>query len=322
MPLIESSYHPPVYLQNPHFQSIYPFVFRQHWTIRYERERLTMPDGDFLDLDWSKVPSKRLAILSHGLEGHSKHSYILGMVKALNRHGISALAWNLRGCSGDLNLKEHFYHGGMSEDLQAVIDHVKNDFDEIYLIGFSLGGNMTLKYLGEYSDRIDPKIKCGIAFSAPIDLKSCVPQVNADKNWIYFKKFIHSAEQKLHAKSVRLKLSVPIEKMKQVKSFKDLDDWFTAPSFGFENAEELWGKTSSIIHLENISTPTLLVSAKDDPILGPECYPFEIAEKSKNFYFESPEHGGHVGFMALNLDDEYWSETRTLQFIEEHRFLS
>jgi predicted alpha/beta-fold hydrolase len=242
---------------------------------------------------------------------------MLGMAKSLNRHGISALAWNLRGCSGDLNLKEHFYHGGMSDDLQAVIDHVKGDFDEIYLIGFSLGGNMILKYLGEHSEVLEPKIKCGIAFSAPIDLKSCVPQVNIDRNWIYFKKFMYSVEQKLNAKASRLSLSLPIEKIKQVRSFRDLDDWFTAPSFGFENAEELWGKTSSVIHLEKISIPTLLVSAKDDPILGPECYPYEIAQKSKNFYFEAPEYGGHVGFMALNLNDEYWSETRALEFIEK-----
>ncbi len=319
MPLIESSYHPPVYLQNPHFQTIYAFLCRQIWTVDYRRERLTTSDGDFLDLDWSRIDSRRLAILTHGLEGHSRHSYMLGMAKALNRHGISALAWNLRGCSGDLNLKEHFYHGGMSDDLQAVVDHVKSDFDEIYLIGFSLGGNMTLKYLGEHSAVLEPKIKCGIAFSAPIDLKSCVSQVNADKNWIYFKKFVYSIEQKLSAKSTRLSLSVPLEKIKQVRSFKDLDDWFTAPSFGFENAEELWGKTSSIIHLEKISIPTLLVSAKDDPILGPACYPYEIAKSSRDFYFEPTEYGGHVGFMALNLDDEYWSETRALNFIEEHR---
>ncbi|MBL4817730.1 MAG: alpha/beta fold hydrolase [Deltaproteobacteria bacterium] len=320
MPLIKhSSYVPPRFLKNPHIQTIYPFVARPVLGVNYRRERIQTPDGDFLDLDWSYASSKRLAILSHGLEGHSRHSYMLGMVKALNNEGISALSWNLRGCGGEVNVKEHFYHGGMTEDLQAVIESVYPYFDEIYLIGFSLGGNITLKYLGELGDKVPPKVCCAVNFSVPIDLKACSYVVNDEKNWVYFKKFMHSIRSKVNAKSARVNFSVPIELLKKASSFKDLDDWFTAPLFGFNNAEHLWEEISSKKYVEKIRIPTLLVSSEDDPILAAECYPTELARQSDYVYFEMPSHGGHVGFVALNWANEYWSESRAVEFIEEHR---
>jgi predicted alpha/beta-fold hydrolase len=320
MPIVyPSTYVPPPFLTNYHFQSIYPFLFRQVWGVGYERERIATPDDDFLDLDWSKTGSRRLAILSHGLEGHSRHSYMMGMVKALNRQGISALSWNFRGCSGELNRKHYSYHAGLSGDLEAVIKHVQDDFDEIYLIGFSLGGNLVLKYLGECGDKTHPKIKSAVAISAPIDLKAVASVLHSQKNAIYFRKFMWTIEQKLHAKAKKFPLPASISRLKQVKSFKDLDDWFTAPMFGYKDAEHLWRATSSLMYLDKIRLPTLLLSAADDPILTPICYPTDIAQKSPCFYLEVPEYGGHVGFMSLGIKGEYWSETRTIQFIDAHR---
>lgn len=321
MPLVQpSTYVPPSFLSNYHFQSIYPFMFRQVWGVNYERERITTPDDDFLDLDKSYVEnSRRLAILSHGLEGHSRHTYMLGMVKALNARGISALSWNFRGCSGEPNHKDHLYHAGLSADLEAVIQHVEDDFDEIYLIGFSLGGNLVLKYLGQCSEKAHPKIKSAVAISAPIDLKAVASVLHSEQNAVYFRKFMWTIEQKLHAKAKKFDLPEPISRLKQIKSFKDLDDWFTAPMFGYKDAEHLWSDASSVMYLDKICTPTLLISAADDPILTPVCYPTEIAEKSAYFYLEVPEHGGHVGFMSLDNNGEYWSETRAIQFIDAHR---
>lgn len=317
MPVVEtSSYQAPFCFKNPHLQTIYPALLRQTWGIKYHRERISTPDGDFLDLDWSRVESKRLAILSHGLEGHSRHSYILGMVKALNCRGISALAWNLRGCSGELNKKQHFYHMGLSEDLETVIEHVKDQYEEIYLIGFSLGGNLTLKYLGEKPDLVPSNIKSAVVFSAPVDLPSCASQVTAQKNWVYFKKFMWTIEQKISAKSLHIKLPVSLSQIRKIKSFKELDDLFTAPLFGFENAMELWDTSSSKNYLDTIQKPTLLISAADDPLLPPACHPESQARASQYFYFEKPDHGGHVGFVSFNLNGEYWSEQRAIQFLE------
>ncbi len=317
MPLVQSSsYVSPILFKNPHVQTIYPALFRQTWGVRYYRERITTPDDDFLDLDWSFVSSKRLAILTHGLEGHSGHSYMLGMVKALNRQGISALAWNLRGCSGELNRKEYFYHMGISDDLETVINHVKDNFDEIYLIGFSLGGNLTLKYLGQRAEQVSSRVKSAVTFSAPIDLKACSNKVTAHQNWVYFRKFMWTIEQKISAKSMVFNLPASMAQIKKIASFKELDDLLTAPLFGFENAEELWADSSSIGYLEKIRVPTLLITAADDPLLAPECYPTQLAQKSTNFYFERPDHGGHIGFISFNHNGQYWSETRALEFID------
>lgn len=317
MPLIESSsYVPPVLFTNPHLQTIYPALFRQTWGVSYKRERIETPDDDFLDLDWSFVSSKRLAILSHGLEGHSGHSYMLGMVKALNQRGISALSWNLRGCSGELNRKEHFYHMGLSDDLETVVNHVKSNFDEIYLIGFSLGGNLTLKYLGQCVEHVPSNIRSAVAFSAPVVLKACASQVTAHQNWVYFRKFMWTIEQKINAKSTYLSVPSSIAKIGKIKSFRELDDIFTAPLFGFENAEELWADSSSVKYLDKIRVPTLLITAADDPLLTPECHPIKIAKHSDYFHFEMPKHGGHVGFVSFNRQNEYWSETRALEFIK------
>ncbi|MES2503851.1 MAG: alpha/beta fold hydrolase [Myxococcota bacterium] len=320
MPLIErSSYVPPRLFTNPHVQTIYPALLRQTWGVRYSRERIATPDEDFLDLDWSFVGSKRLAILTHGLEGHSGHSYMLGMAKALNQQGISALAWNLRGCSGEPNRKQHFYNGGQTEDLATVVSHVEDKFDEIYLVGFSLGGNLTLKYLGEQGKKLCPKIKSAVAFSVPVDFQSCATQVTARQNWIYFRKFMRTIEQKISAKSARVKLPVSLDRLKSVTSFKELDDWFTAPLFGLQNAEQLWKQSSCLEYLDQIGVPTLMVTAQDDPMLGPSCYPTEIASENPFLYLEMPQYGGHVGFVAFNRKGEYWSEARAIEFINAHR---
>ena len=322
MPLIHhSSYQAPILFKNPHMQSIYPILFRPNWRVRYYRERIETVDKDFLDLDWSFVGSKRLAILTHGLEGHSGHAYMLGMAKALNRRGITALAWNFRGCSGELNRREYFYHVGMSSDLAHVVDHVKSNFDEIYLIGFSLGGNMTIKYLGEHASKLSPRIKCAVNFSAPIDLQACSHKVSAQQNWVYFRKFMWTIQQKIAAKSKYFQMPASLEQLKKVSSFKELDELFTAPLFGFISADELWQVASSVPYISEIRIPTLLVTAADDPLLTLECYPTELAHKSEYFYFESPKNGGHVGFVSFNRQGEYWSEKRALQFIDQQRVL-
>ncbi len=138
----DNDYHPPLFLGNGHVQTIYPVLFRKVANVRYQRERITTPDDDFLDLDWSRTHSNRLAIISHGLEGNSTRSYVKGMVRAVNEAGWDALAWNYRGCSGEPNTQLRSYHNGATDDLAAVIDHAAStgSYTEIALIGFSLRG--------------------------------------------------------------------------------------------------------------------------------------------------------------------------------------
>lgn len=150
MPLItNTSYTGPSVLFNGHLQTIFPALFRKHLSLPFDRERITTPDGDFLDLDWLRQDSKKLVIICHGLEGDSRRPYMRGMAKHFFQNKYDVLTWNFRGCSGELNIRPFFYHSGATYDLETVVNHAAEKYAQVYLIGFSLGGNLTLKYLGE-----------------------------------------------------------------------------------------------------------------------------------------------------------------------------
>ncbi|WP_332912826.1 YheT family hydrolase [Algoriphagus boritolerans] len=150
MPLIsESFYQRPKWLFSGHLETIYPALFRQVALQEPERERITTEDDDFLDLDWYKKGNSRLVVLSHGLEGNSTRPYMLGMAREFLQKGFDVLSWNYRGCSEELNQKVIFYHSGATYDLDAVVRHAAKNYSELFLIGFSLGGNLSLKFLGE-----------------------------------------------------------------------------------------------------------------------------------------------------------------------------
>ena len=162
MPLIEnSSYKKPFYYWNGHWETIIPSMFRKIEGVAYQRERLELNDGDFVDLDCLKQDSSKLVIITHGLEGNSDRHYAKGMAKHFFQNGWDAIAWNCRGCSGDINRLPRFYHHGATEDLAAVVQHAldSNRYKTIVLIGFSMGGSMTLKYLGERGIAVNSTVK-------------------------------------------------------------------------------------------------------------------------------------------------------------------
>lgn len=319
MPVISpSSYIPPRWLTNGHAQTILT-VLRRVTDVRYQRERISTPDDDFLDLDWARIGSQKLAILSHGLEGNSRRPYVLGMVKALHRRGWDALAWNYRGCSGEPNRQPFFYHSGATYDLHTVVLHAlsQNVYTEVALIGFSLGGNLTLKYLGEQVYPISPLIKKAVAVSAPCDLKSGALKMMQPENRLYMMMFLRSLHEKIKAKMRLMPEAINDDGYEQIKNFKDFDDRYVAPLHGFKDAEDYWAKASSRPVIPNIRVPTLLINALNDPMLGEGAFPYEEAEASPYFFFEAPASGGHVGFITFNSNGEFWSETRALEFLQQ-----
>ena len=193
-----STYCPPALFSNPHVQTVFPSLFRRVPGIHYQRERIETPDGDFLDLDWSRNGSSGLGIVLHGLEGDSKRAYMLGMAKALNNAGWDAVCLNFRGCSGECNRRLRFYHSGETGDLHTVISHVvkQHTYLGIALIGFSLGGNVILKYLGEQGRRSHPLIKKAVAVSVPCDLASSSLKLSRSLNRIYLKRFLRMLRKK------------------------------------------------------------------------------------------------------------------------------
>lgn len=319
MPVItESTYRVPWPFANPHVHTIFPSVFRKVAGVQYRRERIDTHDGDFLDLDFSEIGSDTAAIVLHGLEGDSSRSYMLGMAKALNRQGWDAIAMNFRGCSGECNRKLRFYHSGDTVDLHTAVTHVSQTYhySRIALIGFSLGGNVILKYLGERGDSAFPLIHRAVAFSVPCDLASSSYKISERSNCLYLKRFLRMLRKKIRMKMLVMPDLINDNEYHTVKDFKQFDDRYTAPLNGFKNAEDYWERSSCKPFLHAISVPTLLISAADDPFLPDPCYPREEANANPNLFLEIPEKGGHVGFVARTEQGQYWSETRALEFLQ------
>jgi uncharacterized protein len=315
MPILPSKHKSPFYLFNGHIQTIVPSLFRQVDGVTYHRERLITPDDDFIDVDWSRVKSKSLAILSHGLEGDSHRPYIMGMVKALNEQGVDALAWNYRSCSGEPNKLLRSYHLGASDDLDFVIRHALDTgrYESVYLIGFSAGGNISLKYLGEEPAQVPSEVKRASVFSVPIDLKSSAKRISK----IYTQRFLKTLGQKLEQKREMYPNSLDLSDYSLFWSFPEFDDKYTAPLHGFKNAEDYYKRSSSKQFLKSIQIPTLLVNAKNDPFLTKSCFPVEEAQQNPYFYLETPEDGGHVGFTEDFRNNIYYSEARAVRFLLE-----
>lgn len=305
--MTEKSYIPPYLFGNGHVQTIFPVVLRRVKGVSYKRERITTPDDDFLDLDWSVKGNDRLAIISHGLEGNSHRAYIKGMVNAVNRGSWDALAWNYRSCSGEPNRLLRSYHNGVTDDLAFVIRHTvkKQVYKEIALIGFSLGGNLTLLHLGRETH--DPIVKKAVVFSVPCDLKASATVLAKPVNRIYMKRFLIMLHEKIKAKKKLMPGLIDDEGYERIKDFKAFDDRYTAPIHGFKNAEDYWEKCSSRPYLPYIKIPVLIVNAKNDPFLPEACFPFKEAENNRYLTLITPGSGGHTGFIAFNRENIYWS---------------
>ena len=316
MPLVEkSTYFAPRLLREGHAATVYPSLSRRVEGVDYTRRRVELTDGDFLDVDQSKVGSRRAVVISHGLEGHSRRAYVLGMVRAFNRAGWDAAAWNFRGCSGEPNRQLAFTHSGASGDLGAVVEAVAGEgYDEVVLVGFSLGGNLTLKYLGELGNRVPAAVRAGVAFSVPCDLKGSAESMALPGNRIYMSRFLSDLRVRMEAKSQQFPGRLSMDGYREIRTFRDFDDRYTAPLHGYRDAEDYWARSSSLGYLGGLKVPALLINAADDPFLSAGCYPRDVALGSPWFHLEVPDHGGHVGFATFGGDGNYWSETRAVDF--------
>jgi len=321
MPLIEHSSFPgpPFWQFNGHLQTLAPGIWRKVKGIDYQRERIETSDGDFLDLDWLPHGNRRLVILTHGLEGNSGGQYIRGMARHFIQHDWDALAWNCRSCSGEMNRHFRMYHHGDTEDIGTVISHAlaKARYDVIVLVGFSMGGNITMKYLGTHGAAVPPEIKAGVAFSSPCDIAAGADVLDRWDNIIYKKRFLGFLSKKIHHKNSQFPGKLDVSKLRKVRRWRDFDEWFSAPISGYATAGDFHHQASAKNFLAGIRVPTLLVSAVNDPILTPECFPVDIARTHPYFHFELTPGGGHCGFRAKGDKDSSWSERRALDFCEE-----
>ena len=318
MPIQEAPYSPPLLFRSGHIATIYAGLFRRVKGLVQKRERIVLPDADFLDLDWSysTKETQSVVVLLHGLEGHGQRPYITGSARIFNRAGFDACAVNFRGCSGETNNLFRSYHSGATEDLEAVLNHIINQdkYKRIYIKGFSLGGNLALKYLGE--GRIVPKeVKAAIAVSVPCDLHDSLIQLLKPKNVLYAKRFRNHLVAKLWLKHEKFPDQITAEEIRAIQNLKDFDDLYTSKAHGFEDALDYYRQCSSKQFLGNIQIPSLIINAKNDSFLGAQCYPLKEAEANQSLYLSMPVFGGHVGFYGQ--DNISYTEKAGLNFFEE-----
>ncbi len=318
MPILEKPvYRASAWQFNGHIQTIWPSLFRQVPFQYQQRERLELPDGDFIDLDWARAgqENKKLVIITHGLEGDSRRHYVLGMAKLFLQQGYDVLGWNCRSCSGEPNRLLRFYHHGDAGDLRFMIDHVlkKYGYEHIVLTGFSMGGSLSLRALAEYPATVPSQIKSAIVFSVPCDLLASVEALSLPGNKIYASRFLRKLGKKIQEKESRFPGQISYAGYKKIKHFVDFDNRYTAPLHGFADAHDFYAQASVKPLLKHIRVPSLIVQALNDPFLLEACIPYDEANANDYLFLETPEQGGHCGFMQRGSQSS-WAECRAVAF--------
>lgn len=318
MPVIDSpTYQGSILSINKHFETIYPALLRKvKDMLPVQRERIELPDGDFIDFDLAKHPSvenNKVVIISHGLEGDSTRPYVRGMMKAFFQNGWDVIAWNFRGCSGEMNRLVRFYNSGATEDLdQMAKEAVKRHYSEIFLVGFSLGGNLTVKFLGEpYA--LQYPIKAAAAFSVPIHLWGCSREIDKWHNYLYAQRFLRSLVKKVEDKAKVYPSEIDVKGIKKVKTIFHFDDIFTGPLHGYAGAMDYYEKCSSVRFVKNVTVPLLVVNALNDTFLSTECFDEAEFKNHDQAILLKPAYGGHCGFANFG-SDQYWSEKVAVSF--------
>lgn len=317
MPYINnSSYEADFIFHNGHISTIYAGIIRKLDAPDYKRKRFLLSDGDFLLLDYILQDPKKAIILCHGLEGDSRKNYNNACANYFIEKGYSVFAWNNRSCGGEMNLLPKLYHHASIEDLESVINHVLDEhFDEIFLVGFSLGGDQIMNYLGRR--KIAHNVKAAVAISAPFQLKSSAQKIQGGISKIYLSRFIRKIRAKIQYKAQQFPNLISQDVSKNIKSFEDVIDRFIVPVHGeYSNLEDYYLKASPAYSVDGIEIPILVINAWDDPILGTEDHPTAMAEQHNYLFLETPHHGGHCAF-PLKISQHPYSVVRAFEFFEE-----
>lgn len=275
-----------------------------------------MPDGDFLDLNWLPGGSGPIVIVLHGLQGSVRSRYAIGVLRAIERLGWRAVFLHFRGCSGEPNRLARSYHAGETADLAALTDTLRNREPGVRLaaVGYSLGGNVLLKWLGELGARAP--LFAAVAVSVPFDLEQAVARLGRGFSRLYQRRMLRCLCAVARVKFKHRSCPIDYTGLIRLRNLRDYDNKVTAPLHGYVNADEYYAKCSSRQYLKGIGIPTLILHAADDPFMTPAVIP-RPDELSESISFELSERGGHVGFVSGNLpwEPRYWLETRIPEYL-------
>ena len=298
MPIVPSEFEAPWWLAGPHVQTIYPRFVSRPCRSPWRPERLELPDGDFVDLQWCGPDDQPLVVLFHGLEGSGESGYIQGLRSALLEENCSSVLMHFRGCSGENNRMARGYHSGDTGDIGFLMQTLLDRFPgrRLSAAGFSLGGNALLKYLGECGE--DCSLSAAVAVSVPFDLSRCAERLSTGTSRIYQRHLLGKLLSKVSARAELLtQAGVDVPHALGSQNFRQFDGRVVAPLFGFEDADDYYAKASCGPFLSAIQVPTLIIQAADDPFMSPEAIPDE-SDLSPAVTLELSARGGHVGFVS------------------------
>ena len=326
--LIETTFKPAWWLNNAHLQTLYPALMRKTlMPSGLRRERLITPDNDFIDIDWCGTGKQALVILLHGLAGSSQSSYIKGLQYALWAQGFRSAALNFRGCSGEYNRSARCYHSGETEDIHFLYQTLRRREPDVPFaaVGFSLGGNVLLKWLGEQGDQLS--LFAAIAVSVPFVLSACATKLDNGFSRLYREKLLSELKDHVLAKQRHLQQlgnfqeAGRIERLgdlSDIQSFWQYDDRVVAKLHGFDNVQDYYQRSSSRQFLKSIAVTTFLIQAIDDPFMTAAVLP-DLNELSSSIQLEVTQGGGHVGFVAgaTPFKPDYWLDQRITEFLTQ-----
>ena len=315
--ITESPFRPAWWLPGAHLQTLFPSLVRRRPTLSLSRRRIELADGDFIDLRPAPGRGPRVLVI-HGLEGDLHSHYASPLLQSLGRAGYSPIFMHLRGCSGEPNRLDRAYHSGATEDLTEVLAALGSDPEgpPAVAIGFSLGGNLLLKYLGE---REEAPLRAAIAVSVPFVLRDAMLRLDQGLSRIYRGYLVDRLKSAFRRKFAMRPCPLPVD-IDAIRGFNDFDDQVTAPLCGFAGVYDYYTRASSRAYLPGIRTPTLIIHSSDDPFMFPSSVPFEH-ELGPGVTLELARAGGHVGFIAgaLPLRPIYWLEERILRALSDFR---
>ncbi|MBI3307667.1 MAG: alpha/beta fold hydrolase [Candidatus Omnitrophica bacterium] len=312
------SFKPAWWCRGAHAQTIYGGLFRPAPNIALRRERVEIPDGDFLDLDWLDSKEKSpMVIILHGLGSSSKAPYALSLFREIQNRGWQAVALNARGVREPNRLSETS-HGGQTKDLNWLIHRILDEkkADKIFLVGYSIGGNQTLKWLGEQGTNV-PEVEKAAAVSTPYNLEAAVH--NLDKGFereVYTRAMLKGLKATALQKEKLFPGTMDREKVKNANTFTVYDREVTARVNGFKDEKDYWSKSSSVHFLNQIQRPVLLIHAQNDPFLPLRDLPLEEIKKSSWLQWLLTQDGGHLGFVSGSCPfrPDPWLEKTILDF--------
>jgi len=321
-----SKFKPAWWARNPHIQTIFADFLTNRKKPLGTPQRLELHDGDFVDLVWTQkiAPSYSgpLVVLFHGLEGSIKSHYAYRLLKSLKQHQWPGVMMHFRGCSGEPNRLPRAYHSGETDDARYFIKYLKQQYPqaELYAAGYSLGGNMLLKYLGKYKE--NSLLKAAAAISPPLDLSVCEQRLKHGFSRVYQSHLLRRMKRNLKLKLQKMpELGQHLlcgSNLSQIKNFKSFDQLVTAPLHGFKSAEDYYQKSSAMQYLKDITVPSLILHAKDDPFMTHAVIP-HAEQLSTEIEYELCAKGGHVGFIEGKYPwrPRFYVEQRIAEFFKE-----